>query len=64
MPVMGMSSTTTLMLMNAWNVSQAVMPSASSAPKVSGACMAMRMPRQASSRNSPMTTSPPMRPSY
>ena len=37
MPVRGISATTTAMLMNAWNVSQAVMPSASRAPNVSGA---------------------------
>ena len=45
MPVMGSRTTTTPMLMNAWSVSQAVIPVASSAPKVSGADIAMRMPR-------------------
>ena len=50
MPVIGSSTTTTPMLMKAWNVSQPVMPIASKAPKVSGADSAMRMPRYASSR--------------
>jgi hypothetical protein len=37
MPVTGSSATTTAMLMNAWKHSQAVIPAASRAPKVSGA---------------------------
>ena len=45
MPVMGRSTTTTPMLMKACSTSQAVMPVASSAAKVSGAASAMRMPR-------------------
>ena len=45
MPVTGRRTTTTAMLTNAWNTSQAVMPVASSAPKVSGAPSAMRSPR-------------------
>ena len=45
MPVIGSSTTTTAMLMNACSVSQAVMPTAISAPKVSGADMAILMPR-------------------
>jgi len=45
MPVMGTSTTTTPMLMKAWNTSQAVMPVASSAPKVSGAPSATLTPR-------------------
>ena len=45
MPVIGSSTTTTPMLMKAWSVSQAVMPTASRAPNVSGAARAMRMPR-------------------
>ena len=44
MPVTGMSATTTPMLMKAWKHSQAVMPTASSAPNVSGARRAVRMP--------------------
>ena len=45
MPVTGISPTTTPMLMNAWMQSQAVIPAASSAPNVSGAPSAVRMPR-------------------
>ncbi len=45
MPVIGNNTTTTPMLMNACRPSQAVMPVASSAPKVSGADSAMRRPR-------------------
>ena len=44
MPVTGTSATTTAMLMKAWMHSQAVMPAASSAPNVSGARIAVRMP--------------------
>lgn len=44
MPVTGTSATTTPMLMNAWKHSQAVIPAASSAPNVSGARRAVRMP--------------------
>ena len=44
MPVTGSSPTTTPMLMNAWMHSQAVMPAASSAPNVSGAASATRIP--------------------
>ena len=44
MPVTGMSATTTPTLMNAWRQSQAVMPAASSAPNVSGAASATRIP--------------------
>ena len=44
MPVTGISTTTTPMLMNAWMQSQAVMPAASSAPNVSGAASATRIP--------------------
>ena len=61
-PVTGMSETTTPMLMNAWTQSHVVMPVASSAPKVSGAASAMRIPRYASSAKSPMTTTAPMSP--
>ena len=43
-PVTGISPTTTPMLMNAWRQIQAVMPAASSAPKVSGADNATRTP--------------------
>ncbi len=50
MPVMGSSTTTTPMLMNAWNASQAVIPVAKSAPNVSGAASAIRMPRYANNR--------------
>lgn len=45
MPVTGIRPTTTAMLMNAWMVIQAVIPAASSAPNVSGAPRAVRMPR-------------------
>ena len=61
-PVTGMSETTTPMLMNAWTHSHVVMPVASSAPKVSGAATAIRIPRYARSANSPMTTTAPMSP--
>jgi len=44
MPVTGSRATTTAMLMNAWKHSQAVIPVASSAPNVSGARSAVRMP--------------------
>ena len=43
-PVTGRSATTTAMLMNAWKHNQAVIPAASSAPKVSGARRAVRIP--------------------
>lgn len=43
-PVTGMRATTTAMLMNAWMHSQAVIPTASRAPNVSGARMAVRTP--------------------
>ena len=45
MPVIGSSTTTTPMLMNACSVSQAVMPVASNAPNVSGAPIAILRPR-------------------
>ena len=45
MPVIGSSTTTTPMLMNACSTSHAVMPVASSAPNVSGAPSATRTPR-------------------
>ena len=44
MPVIGTSVTTTAMLMQAWMHSHAVIPAASSAPKVSGAAIATRIP--------------------
>ena len=44
MPVTGISATTTPMLMKAWMHSQAVMPAASRAPKVSGARSDTRIP--------------------
>jgi len=43
-PVTGMSVTTTPTLMNAWMHSQPVIPAASSAPNVSGAASATRIP--------------------
>lgn len=43
-PVTGSSATTTAMLMNAWSTSQAVIPAATSAPNVSGAPSAVRIP--------------------
>jgi len=45
MPVIGSRTTTTPMLMKACSTSQAVMPAASRAPKVSGAESATRTPR-------------------
>ena len=45
MPVTGTRPTTTPMFTNAWTQIQAVMPIASSAPNVSGAPRAVRMPR-------------------
>ena len=62
MPVTGISPTTTPMLMNAWRQIQAVIPAASSAPNVSGARRAVRMPAYASSTNSPMTRPAPTNP--
>ncbi len=44
MPVIGTRVTTTPMLMNAWMHSQPVFPAARSAPNVSGADSAVRMP--------------------
>ena len=44
MPVTGTRATTTAMLMKAWRQSQAVMPAARSAPNVSGARSAVRIP--------------------
>jgi hypothetical protein len=44
MPVIGTSVTTTAMLINACRHSHAVIPDASSAPNVSGAASATRMP--------------------
>lgn len=43
-PVTGSRATTTPMLMNAWMQSQAVIPVARSAPNVSGARIAVRIP--------------------
>ena len=43
-PVIGIRATTTAILMNAWTHSQAVIPAASSAPKVSGADSEIRTP--------------------
>lgn len=43
-PVTGISTTTTPMLMNAWTHSQAVIPAARSPPNVSGARSEIRMP--------------------
>lgn len=43
-PVTGTSATTTAMLMKAWMHSHAVIPAARSAPKVSGARIAVRIP--------------------
>jgi len=45
MPVIGSRATTTPMLMNACRQSHAVIPMASSAPNVSGAASATRMPQ-------------------
>ena len=62
MPVTGISATTTPMLMNAWMLSQAVIPAASSAPNVSGAASATRIPEYASTTNRPMTIAAPTSP--
>lgn len=43
-PVTGITASTTPMLMSAWKAIQAVIPAASSPPKVSGACSAVLMP--------------------
>ena len=43
-PVIGIRATTTPMLMNACTHSQVVIPAARSAPNVSGAASAVRMP--------------------
>jgi hypothetical protein len=43
-PVTGKSATTTPMLMKAWTQNQAVIPAARSAPNVSGARIATRVP--------------------
>ena len=45
MPVMGIKLSTTPILMSPWTASQAVMPVANRAPKVSGAASAMSTPR-------------------
>ncbi len=58
----GSSVTTTPMLMNAWRQSQAVIPAASSPPKVSGAASATWTPRQASRAKRPITTAAPRNP--
>jgi len=62
MPVTGMRATTTPTLMNAWMQSQAVMPAARSAPNVSGAARATRMPEYASRTNKPITIAAPINP--
>ena len=62
MPVTGTSPTTTPMLMNAWRQIQAVMPLASSAPNVSGAPSAVRIPRYPKARKRTITSPPPRRP--
>jgi len=62
MPVTGSSATTTAMLTNAWKHSHAVIPAASSAPKVSGARSAVRMPAYARRMNRPITRPAPMNP--
>ena len=61
-PVIGTSATTTPMLMNAWRHSQAVIPAASSAPNVSGAPSAIRIPVRQTT-NSPTTMAAPTSPS-
>jgi hypothetical protein len=63
MPVIGTRLATTAMFSQAWKPSQAVIPVASSAPSVSGARSAMRMPLNARSRKSTTTLSVPRRPS-
>ena len=62
MPVTGRSATTTAMLMNAWRQSQAVIPAARRAPKVSGARSAVRIPAPARTRKRSTTAAVPMSP--
>lgn len=63
MPVMGTRLATTAMFSQDWKASHAVIPVARSAPAVSGARSAMRMPLNARSRNSTTTASVPRSPS-
>ena len=62
-PVMGTRLATTAMFSQAWKASQAVMPVARSAPSVSGARSARRVPRRARTRNRTTTPSVPTSPS-
>ena len=62
MPVTGRSATTTPMFTNAWMQSHAVIPPASSAPNVSGARIAVRMPATARMPNNAITTVAPRKP--
>ena len=62
MPVTGSSATTTAILMNAWRQSQAVIPAARSAPNVSGARIAVRIPAQASTKKRVITAAAPTNP--
>lgn len=63
MPVSGTRLATTAMFSQAWNASHEVMPAASSAPGMSGARSAIRMPLNAKTRNSTTTVSVPSIPS-
>ena len=62
-PVIGTRLVTTAMFNQAWKASHAVIPVASSAPAVSGARSAMRMPLNARNRNKKTTLSVPRSPS-
>jgi len=61
-PVTGRTASTTPMLMNACPQIQVVMPTAISAPNVSGARSATRRPRIAISMNARMTSTAPAMP--
>ena len=62
-PVIGTRLATTAMFSQAWNASHAVTPVASSAPAVSGARSAIRMPLNARNRKRKTTLSVPRSPS-
>ena len=62
MPLVGIRPSTTLMLTNACSTSIIVMPSARNAPKLSGARIAVRRPRQAITQKHSTTSVAPIRP--
>ena len=59
---MGSNPSTTLIFTNACNTSIIVMPSARKAPKLSGARIAVRIPRQAITQKHNTTRLAPIRP--